>query len=123
MSIVTMGLTALDCRDPKGLADFYAGVLGWSTDTPASDADWVEISGDGGRLAFQRSPGHVPPEWPGEEHGQQLHLDFEVPRAQLDAAEEQVIALGARLVQTSDEQQGWRVYLDPAGHPFCLCPQ
>jgi Glyoxalase-like domain len=40
----------------------------------------------------------------------------------LAAAEAKVLALGARRheVQPPDEAQ-WRVYLDPAGHPFCLC--
>jgi hypothetical protein len=37
----------------------------------------------------------------------------------LDAAEERVLALGA---VKPDFQPGetWRVFADPAGHPFCL---
>lgn len=121
MSIISMNVVVLDCPDPQRLADFYAGVLGWKTDTAASDDNWVEIEGAGGRLAFQKSPGHVPPEWPGVEHGQQLHLDFDVPKAQMGEAEKQVLALGAQLVQPDAEGRRFRVYLDPAGHPFCLC--
>jgi hypothetical protein len=47
-----------------------------------------------------------------------MHLDLDVP--DLDAAEEQVLALGAI---KHEHQPGttFRVYLDPAGHPFCLC--
>ena len=60
---------------------------------------------------------HRPPQWPGAEHPQQLHLDLEV--ADLDAGEAAVVALGARkhAVQPGET---FRVFLDPAGHPFCL---
>ncbi|HJR93500.1 MAG TPA: VOC family protein, partial [Acidimicrobiia bacterium] len=46
-----------------------------------------------------------------------LHLDFDVP--DMDEGEKAVLALGAR---KAEAQPGttWRVYLDPAGHPFCL---
>jgi hypothetical protein len=42
----------------------------------------------------------------------------------IDTAEEQVLALGANkhaFQPTADTGEPWRVYLDPAGHPFCLC--
>jgi predicted enzyme related to lactoylglutathione lyase len=47
---------------------------------------------------------------------QQLHLDLAVD--DIDAAHERAIALGARPLDT---QEKFRVYADPAGHPFCLC--
>ena len=52
---------------------------------------------------------------------QQFHVDLTVD--DVDAAEQAVRALGAT---KTAEQPGvpdgnWRVYLDPAGHPFCLC--
>ena len=52
---------------------------------------------------------------------QQFHVDLTVD--DVDAAEQAVLALGAT---KTAEQPGvpdgnWRVYLDPAGHPFCLC--
>jgi predicted enzyme related to lactoylglutathione lyase len=48
----------------------------------------------------------------------QMHLDFLVDDA--DAAEARVLAAGATKF---DFQPGdhFRVYADPAGHPFCLC--
>lgn len=117
-----MGVTVLDCPDPRGLAAFYAEVLDWRVD-PESDDDWVELIGpEGRRLAFQRSPGHRAPDWPGTEHGQQAHLDFDVFEEQMDEAEAQVLALGATLLQgDGDGARAFRVYADPAGHPFCLC--
>lgn len=120
MAIATMGVTVLDCPDPEALAEFYAGVLGWRVE---GAGDWVELAGpDGRQLAFQEAPGLVPPQWPGGEHSQQLHLDLDVPRGQLDDAEQQVLKLGARLLQGDDGgKRSFRVYQDPAGHPFCLC--
>ena len=68
-------------------------------------------------LAFQRVADHRPPEWPGAEHPQQLHLDLEVD--DLDAGEAAVVALGARKHEVQPGET-FRVFLDPAGHPFCL---
>jgi glyoxalase superfamily protein len=42
----------------------------------------------------------------------------------VDAAHEQVITLGGRLLKAADDRttaHGFQVYADPAGHPFCLC--
>ncbi|MET7800894.1 VOC family protein [Streptomyces decoyicus] len=121
MSLITLGVVALDCPDPRALADFYAEMLGWGVEAEGDD-EWVEVAGPDGRaLAFQRVADYRPPQWPGQEMPQQLHLDFDVARADIDAAEEKIVALGAKLVQHDDGKRDWRVYLDPAGHPFCLC--
>ncbi|MCE7082850.1 VOC family protein [Streptomyces sp. ST2-7A] len=123
MAIATMGITVLDCPDPRGLADFYAAVLGGTVEGEPGD-EWVTVrTPDGGKpLGFQRSEGYRPPEWPSTEHGQQLHLDLDVPRERIDEAERQVLDLGARAVQGDDGGRlNFRVYLDPVGHPFCLC--
>ena len=120
MSIARLALTALDCPDPRALAEFYAAITGWPIDDDdPGDDEWVQLRGEGGAtLAFQRVDDHQPPTWPIGTRPQQLHLDFEVP--DLDAAEAAVLALGAR---KTNHQPGttFRVYLDPAGHPFCLC--
>ncbi|GAB3958439.1 VOC family protein [Streptomyces sparsus] len=126
MATVTMGVTVLDCPDPRALAGFYGAVLGWElTEAPfGSDLDeWAELRGPGGRgLAFQRSEGHQPPVWPSTDRPQQMHLDFDVPREQMDEAEQQVLSLGAKLLEGDDGgKRDFRVYADPAGHPFCLC--
>jgi predicted enzyme related to lactoylglutathione lyase len=55
----------------------------------------------------------------GGEHPQQFHLDFSV--GDIAAAEPRVLALGARVHDHQPSQNGgFRVYLDPVGHPFCL---
>ena len=108
---------ALDCRDPRGLAEFYGAITGW----PVTDDgdDWLEVKDpDGGPgLAFQLAPDHEPPVWPSSDRPQQAHLDFDVD--DLDVAEAQVLELGAT---RAEHQPGttFRVFLDPAGHPFCL---
>ncbi|KOT36633.1 glyoxalase [Streptomyces caelestis] len=114
----------LDCPDPRELAVFYAAVGGG---TPVEeDPDRVVLQVPAGpRLAFQRAPGHTPPKWPSADHdSQQFHLDFDAGGTweEVDAAEEKVLALGARVLDREDsESKGFRVYADPAGHPFCLC--
>ncbi|GHH01963.1 VOC family protein [Streptomyces rubradiris] len=114
----------LDCPDPHRLAAFYAAVAG-GTPEPEDD-DWVVLQvPDGPRLAFQRAEGHTPPEWPrADRNGQQLHIDFDAGPtwADIDAAHERVLALGARPLDLEDRgKKDFQVYADPAGHPFCLC--
>ncbi|KUL42582.1 glyoxalase [Streptomyces sp. NRRL F-4489] len=121
MSLISPGVVAVDCSDPRGLAQFYADVLGWEVVDDGRD-DWVEVAGPRGRaLAFQLVEDYRPPRWPGQDVPQQLHLDFDVRPEDMDEAERKVVALGARLVQHDEGKRDFRVYLDPAGHPFCLC--
>jgi len=117
MAFAKLGAVALDCPDPHALAAFYAGVLGGTVE---GDDDWVDLRlPEGGTLAFQAAPGHVPPKWPSPDASQQFHLDFIVE--DMDAAEKEALALGAKVLDAEDSRRNWRVYADPAGHPFCLC--
>ncbi|MFJ3642391.1 VOC family protein [Streptomyces sp. NPDC090108] len=117
MALAELGAVVLDCPDPRALAGFYAGLLGG---TPVEEKDWVDLLlPDGRTLAFQESSGYVPPRWPAQDGSQQFHLDLTV--ADLDTAEKAVLELGARPLDTADRSRTWRVYADPAGHPFCLC--
>lgn len=116
VAIGRLSLVALDCRDPQALAAFYSAITGW--EIAHDGGSWVQLRSDAGAtLAFQLAPDHQPPVWPSADRPQQLHLDFDV--SDLDAAEAQVLRLGAR---KADHQPGrnFRVFLDPAGHPFCL---
>lgn len=111
----------LDCPDPGALAEFYRQLVGG--EITYADDEWVNLR-DGGdvRLSFQRAPEYQPPEWPSGERGQQFHIDVTV--YDVDQAEQQVLALGARRTELQpgiEEDANWRVYLDPVGHPFCLC--
>jgi hypothetical protein len=118
-AIARLRAVVLDCPDPLGLAGFYRQLVGGEIDY--DDEDWVRLrDGADVRLSFQRAPDHQPPEWPNPDRPQQFHIDVTVD--DVDEAERQVLAIGARKHELQPgEKQGWRVYLDPAGHPFCLC--
>jgi len=110
---------ALECRDPRELAEFYSALTGWPV--VYSDDDWCSLGETDDatfHLSFQRAPGHQPPTWPDPASSMQFHLHLRVD--DLDAAEQQALALGATKL---DRQPNitTRVLADPAGHPFCLC--
>ncbi|MEV5956245.1 VOC family protein [Streptomyces sp. NPDC051987] len=125
MSVARLRNVVLDCPDPAALAGFYAAVAGGTL--VAEEADWVVLKlPDGPRLCFQLAEGYTPPEWPRADlNSQQFHLDFDAGPtwADVDVAEEKVLALGARLLRREADPvaEDFRVYADPAGHPFCLC--
>jgi glyoxalase superfamily protein len=115
----TFAAVALDCPDPKALAEFYSGIIGGK---PEGEGEWVTLQGDTDvKLAFQQADEWSPPEWPGAEHPQQAHIDVTVN--DLEGAEQQVLALGARKAEFQPGGTSFRVFLDPVGHPFCLCAQ
>jgi catechol 2,3-dioxygenase-like lactoylglutathione lyase family enzyme len=111
--------TVLDCPDPRALAGFYAEVLGMQVTEDHRGGDWVVIGREPGmrELAFQRAEDYRPPRWPDPADPQHEHLDIRVD--DVDAAEQAVLALGATRLP-ADRESGFRVFADPAGHPFCL---
>lgn len=115
MAIASLPGFVMDCPDPCLLATFYGALLDW--EVKASD-EWGEIRSDGQCICFQPVADFTPPQWPGQQAPQQMHLD--VMDDDLDEGESAVLGLGAT---KPDHQPGtsFRVFLDPAGHPFCLC--
>jgi hypothetical protein len=117
MAIARFPAFVLDCPDARALANFYSALLDWEV---KGDGEWAEIRpADGSTcISFQQVTDFRAPRWPGQEVPQQMHLDVVVE--DLDAAEQPTIDLGAT---KHDHQPGtsFRVFLDPAGHPFCLC--
>lgn len=115
MAIAQFPSFVIDCPDPGVLARFYGALLDWKVSV--SD-DWAEIRAEGQCISFQPVEKYTPPAWPGQDVPQQMHLDVMVE--DLDAGEAAVLELGAT---KPDHQPGttFRVFLDPAGHPFCLC--
>jgi hypothetical protein len=110
--VSVMGAT-FDCADASALARFWSSVLG---EPVTYDAEGVAMIGGSRPLLFQSVEGYNAPRWPDPAYPQQLHLDIEVP--DLDAGEAAVLALGATRLPSHSES--FRVYADPAGHPFCL---
>ena len=116
MAIARYPSLVIDCPDATALATFYGTLLDWTV--KASDgwgeirADPVSASASSRSRASRRRSGRA------RSVPQQMHLDVMVD--DLDEAEPAVLALGA----TKHEHQpgtSFRVFLDPAGHPFCLC--
>jgi catechol 2,3-dioxygenase-like lactoylglutathione lyase family enzyme len=115
-AVPRLGSVVLDCPDPRALADFYVRLLDWPP-AKSTEERWATIEGPGGaQIEFQRASDYRQPTWPDPEVPQMFHLDLLVD--DMDAAHERALTIGARLL---DEQHSFRVYADPAGHPFCLC--
>jgi catechol-2,3-dioxygenase len=108
-------LVAFDAPDIEKLASFYTELTGWTI--VRKDSDWITIrTGDGQEIAFQLAPDHVAPQWPGQEHPQQFHLDLTIDDHEAAAA--RAVALGATRLA---DGASWITLADPAGHPFDLC--
>ena len=112
-------ILVFDAPDLAAESTFWSRVFDGTVD---AEDDWHMITVDGEpRLGIQLAPDHVRPEWP-DGSPQQMHLDLYVD--DVKAAHDEVMALGATLLQPADDlesQEGFQVYADPAGHPFCLC--
>lgn len=124
-----LDLVVIDCPDAPALARFYAEVLGWDVEGDGH-GDFVTLAPPGGglnpdnpdgrtTLAFQQIHDYVAPTWPGGSHPQHVHLDLSC--GSIEDAEPAVLAAGARVHEHQPStNDGFKVYLDPAGHPFCL---
>ncbi|MFE6511575.1 VOC family protein [Nocardioides sp. NPDC057767] len=117
MAIARNPQWVIDCPEPAALATFYAKLFDWETKVD-DDGSWAEAWGDGGALNFQAVEDYHAPKWPSQDAPQQSHLDVFVD--DLDAAEAATVALGATKHEVQPGKT-FRVFLDPAGHPFCLC--
>ena len=116
MAIARFPSIVIDCPDAAASGSFYAALLDWKAEI---SPNWADVRAEYGQcISFQQVADYSPPQWPGQQVPQQMHLDVIVD--DLDAAEAAVLQLGA----TKHEHQPgetFRVFLDPAGHPFCLC--
>ncbi len=124
-----------DTTDARRSAEFWRQLLdlvyreGHEPPPPDEDdpvgRDWVNLRYPDGSpcLAFQQVDQLPRPTWPGSGVSQQLHLDITVGSVDaLDAAHEQALALGAKILhdRSDDTEEPLRVYADLDGHPFCI---
>lgn len=119
MTVGRLTQLVLECADAERLARFWQTVL----DLPEAegDADWMTLRWESvGRFSFHRVADYQPPAWPGTHGEQQAHFDLLVD----DLAEAGLAVENAGARPLSDVldpgPSAWRIYADPAGHPFCL---
>ncbi|MGI8665862.1 MAG: VOC family protein [Jatrophihabitans sp.] len=116
---LTLSGIVLDSPDAQELAGFYQRLLGWAV--VQDEPGWMKLrSPDGGAgLSFQTESNYRRPSWPAGPGDQQMSVHLDVEVADLTIAGEHALAAGAVLAD-HQPQDGVRVYIDPAGHPFCL---
>jgi hypothetical protein len=113
----------LDCRDPAGLAAWWAAALGYEVRSTDDDGA-IEIGPPG-----QPEKGPVPTlvfvpvadPTPGK---LRLHLDLNATDRDQDGELERLFAIGATAVDVGQgpltEAMTWHVLADPEGNEFCL---
>jgi catechol 2,3-dioxygenase-like lactoylglutathione lyase family enzyme len=109
----------LDAPDAQELAAFYHRLLGWSA--TKQESDWVTLGAPGGGsgLSFQTEKNYVRPVWPAGRGDPQMSVHLDIRVEDLDEAGAHAEKAGATLA-SFQPQDHVRVFLDPAGHPFCL---
>ena len=125
MTIAHYAYTALDCANPVELAHFYSKITGlrvqpFDQGETAQTCEWLELLDENNRtkMAFQKIDNYRAPTWPQGDIPQQVHMDFHAK--DLDIAEKDLLELGAIKTEFQPKPHRFRVYLDIAGHPFCI---
>ncbi|MFE3455610.1 VOC family protein [Nonomuraea sp. NPDC059194] len=113
-ALAEISTIVFDAVRPAALAEFYRTVLGGQI--THSDDDYASLDAGGRQLAFQRTEDYQAPAWPGGT--KQLHLDLKV--ADLDAAQKELLDLGATKPDFQPGGGDWVVLADPEGHLFCI---
>jgi hypothetical protein len=110
-----IGAITIDCEDSESMRRFYREALG-GVDMPGHSQS-VRVAGM--PLNFRELDGWVRPTWPGGD--MQIHFELLVPVGELERQAARLVSLGAEKSSHQDpDDPGLIVFLDPAGHPFCL---
>jgi predicted enzyme related to lactoylglutathione lyase len=104
----------IDCKDPKGLAEFWAAVLE-TYQMQGSGDDWAAIidrERRDPRIYFQKVPEPKAVK-------NRVHLDFNVDDVQVEAA--RIESLGGKVYMRVEEGDDLLIVMtDPEGNEFCL---
>jgi predicted enzyme related to lactoylglutathione lyase len=100
---------------PRGVADFWAGVLGWKVVDDDHGYCWASSNGEWAPpiLVFVPVPERKTVK-------NRIHLDVNPAGADQDAELERLLALGAVRVDVGQGDVPWIVLADPEGNEFCL---
>jgi predicted enzyme related to lactoylglutathione lyase len=108
-------VTVLDCEDPKALAPFWAGALGYKEIAAAGQ---YVVLGTGDRTQHELIlQGVAEP----KTAKNRMHLDIHTPDVEAEA--QRLEALGARRLEGPIEEWGehWIILADPEGNELCVC--
>ncbi len=120
---------AIDCAEPKRLAEFWCSVLGYEVqdEEPGVVAIGSPLVPEGKMRA-----GPVPPVLTfarvpeGKTVKNRLHLDVNPTDSEQDDEVRRLLDLGARYVDVGQGDVSWVVLADPEGNEFCVlasrCP-
>jgi hypothetical protein len=116
---------AIDCAEPRSLAQFWCAVLGYEVQD--EEEDGAVLIGSPLVPEGRNRPGPVPPTLTfarvpeGKTVKNRLHLDLNPTDTDQEAEVRRVLELGARpadVGQTGDES--WVTLADPEGNEFCI---
>jgi hypothetical protein len=102
---------AVDCRDPRRLAEFWRVLLGGEVTDVDDDGNTTITSPDGLALDFWA----VPEPKSGKNR---LHLDLR--STDFDHAVARALSLGATKADDVYDGDAWQVLRDPEGNEFCI---
>ncbi len=113
-------VVVLDAANLDEVSEFWAAIFEGKV---VKDDSWHSVIDSNGewRLGIQLNPTHIRPEWPTGLQQQQIHLDLHADN--FDELHTRAMSLGAKVLQESNDKdaaEGFQVYADPAGHPFCI---
>lgn len=111
LGISGVAALAVDCRDPRGLAEFWCALLGGQVS--GVDEDGVVTVTTPGGLALDFA--EVPEPKTGKNR---LHLDLRC--TDFHHAVRRALELGATKADDLYAGDGWQVMRDPEGNEFCL---
>lgn len=117
-----MDAITIDCPHAGQLADFYAALLGWikiADEGPAAAA--IQSPNGLHIMAFQGIKDYTAPTWPWKKGHQQQMMHLDLNCQHLQEAVDFALSCGATLAPGQYFNVA-KTMIDPAGHPFCLCP-
>ncbi len=115
---------AIDCDDPRGLAQFWCAVLGYEVQEEEEEG-YISIGSPQVPEGKSRS-GPVPPTLAfvhvpeGRTVKNRLHIDVNPTDSDQDDEVRRLLDLGARHADVGQGDVSWVVLADPEGNEFCV---
>lgn len=121
--LISMGAICIDSDNSSRLADFYAKLLSWEKCYDGDGGAAIRSPDKTQIIGFQTVDDYIPPVWPWEagKQGQMMHLDLNAEDVNTAAA--YALECGASIASVQYYGDAAKTMIDPAGHPFCLCPK